>query len=140
MSDPLRSPEDARTSRRTPTPGSLLAGPTAKAEAIAGSDMAAMVSEHDWSATPLGPAEDWPHSLKSAVRLMLGSRYPMFIWWGPQLVLLYNDAYADVLGPRHSWALGRGARETWAEIWDVVGPQADTVMQRGAATWNDRVL
>ena len=140
MSDPLRSPEDARTARRTPTPGSLLAGPTAKAEAIAGSDMAAMVSEHDWSATPLGPAEDWPHSLKSAVRLMLGSRYPMFIWWGPQLVLLYNDAYAEVLGPRHPWALGRGARETWAEIWDVVGPQADTVMQRGAATWNDRVL
>ena len=140
MSDPLRLPEEARTARRTPPPGSLLAGPTAKAEAIAGSDMAAMVSEHDWSATPLGPARDWPHSLKSAVRLMLGSRYPMFIWWGPQLVAIYNDGYADVLGPRHPWALGRGARETWAELWDVIGPQTDTVMQRGAATWNDRVL
>ncbi|TFZ06350.1 response regulator [Ramlibacter henchirensis] len=139
MSDPLRLPA-ARDARRAPATGSLLAGPTAKAEAIAGSDMAAMVSEFDWAATPLGPADEWPQSLKSAVRLILGSRYPMFIWWGPQLVAIYNDAYVDVLGPRHPWALGRGARETWAELWDVLGPQGEAVMQHGASTWNDRVL
>lgn len=139
MSEPLRLPQ-ARGAVRVPSSGSLLAGPTAKAEALAGSDMAAMVSEHDWASTPLGPAEDWPLSLKSTVRLLLGSRYPMFLWWGPQLVALYNDAYVDVLGPRHPWALGRGARETWAELWDVIGPQADAVMQHGASTWNDRVL
>jgi PAS domain S-box-containing protein len=119
---------------------SLLAGPTAKAEAIAGSDMAAAISEFDWARTPLGPAEHWPQSLKSAVRLMLGSRYPMFIWWGRELTAIYNDAYIDVLGPRHPWALGRSARETWAELWDVLGPQTDAVLQRGTATWNDRVL
>ncbi|WBY02322.1 ATP-binding protein [Ramlibacter tataouinensis] len=119
---------------------SLLAGSTAKAEAIAESDMAALVSGHDWASTPLGPAEQWPQSLKSAVRLMLASRYPMFICWGPQLTSLYNDAYVAFLGPRHPWALGSSARETWADIWHVVGPQVDSAMQRGAATWNDRVL
>jgi len=119
---------------------SLLAGPTAKATAIADSDMAAAISEFDWSSSPLGPAEHWPQSLKSAVRLMLGSRYPMFIWWGHELTAIYNDAYSEILGPRHPWALGRSARETWAELWDVIGPQADAVMQHGESTWNDRVL
>ena len=118
----------------------LLAGPTAKARAIADSEMAAVIASHDWSATPLGPAEHWPQSLKSAVRLLLGSRYPMFVWWGPQLVCIYNDAYIDVLGPRHPWALGRPAREIWGDIWDVVGPQAEAVLREGAATWNDRSL
>ncbi|TFZ07883.1 ATP-binding protein [Ramlibacter humi] len=137
MNEPVRSmfAPSARAAA-----GSLLAGPTAKAEAIAGSEMAALVSEFDWASTPLGPAEGWPQSLKSAVRLMLGSRYPMFIWWGPELVGIYNDAYCEVLGPRHPWALGRSARETWAEIWDVLGPQGDSVMQHGTSTWNDRVL
>ena len=120
--------------------GSLLAGPTAKAQAIAGSDMAAAISGFDWGATALGPPDHWPQALKSTVRLMLGSRYPMFVWWGPELIALYNDAYIDVLGQRHPWALGRSARETWADIWPVVGPQADEVMQHGRATWNDRVL
>ena len=121
-------------------PASLLAGATARAEAIAGSDMAVAIAGFDWSSTPLGPTEQWPQSLKSAVRLMLGSRYPMFVWWGPELVMLYNDPYSEVLGARHPWALGRRARDVWAEIWDVVGPQIDAVMQRGTASWNERVL
>src|SRR4051812_21841023 len=87
-------------------PTALLAGATAKARAIADSDMAAAISGFDWAATPLGPTESWPQSLKSTVRLLLGSRYPGFLWWGPELVALYNDAYVDVLGPRHPWALG----------------------------------
>src|SRR6476469_6750740 len=108
---------------------SLLAGATAKARAIADSDMAAAISGFDWAATPLGPAEGWPQSLKSTVRLLLGSRYPGFVLWGPDLIALYNDAYSDVLGVRHPWALGRSFRETWGEIWPVVGPQFDIVMQ-----------
>jgi len=89
----------------------LLAGPTAKAAAIAGSDMAAAISGFNWACTSLGPTEQWPQSLKSAVRLMLGSRYPMFIWWGRDLTAFYNDAYVDVLGPRHPQPRAKRARD-----------------------------
>ena len=129
---PARIPQAAATS--------LLAGATAKARAIADSEMAAAISGFDWAATPLGPTEGWPQSLKSTVRLLLGSRYPGFLVWGEDLVALYNDAYIDVLGARHPWALGRSFRETWGEIWAVVGPQFDVVLREGASTWNDRVL
>jgi PAS domain S-box-containing protein len=102
--------------------------------------MAALVSAHDWARTPLGPIENWPQSLRVAVGICLNSRFPMFVWWGPQLINIYNDAYIPVLGKRHPRALGRPARQNWEEIWPVVGPQADAVMQRGEATWNERVL
>ena len=94
----------------------------------------------DWSKTPLGPVEGWPQSLRIAVGICLNSRFPMFVWWGPELINIYNDAYIPVLGKRHPDAFGRPARPTWGEIWPVVGPQAEAVMQRGEATWNERVL
>jgi PAS domain S-box-containing protein len=94
----------------------------------------------DWSKTPLGPVEGWPRSLRIAVGICLGSRFPMFVWWGPRLVNIYNDAYIPVLGKRHPHAFGRPAQPTWKDIWPVVGPQADAVMKRGEATWNERVL
>ena len=103
-------------------------------------EMAARVRAHDWSRTPLGPMDGWPQSLRTAVGICLNSRFPMFVWWGPQLVNIYNDAYIPVLGKRHPDALGRPAREIWGEIWPVIGPQADAVMTRGEATWNERVL
>ncbi len=138
MTEPTGLPE-ATPAHTLPAGGSLLSGATAKAEAIADSDMAALVSAHDWASTPLGPPEQWPQSLKTAVRLLLGSRYPMFVWWGPRLIAIYNDANAAYMGSRHPWALGRSARETWAEIWHVIGPQVDAVVARGESTWNDRV-
>ncbi|MGE5864987.1 MAG: hypothetical protein ACM32J_07795, partial [Rhizobacter sp.] len=91
----------------------------------------------DWSATPLGPRERWPHSLSIAVSICLNSRFPMFVWWGPELTGIYNDAYIPVLGKRHPAAFGRSAPTVWSDIWDVVGPQAEAVMLRGEATWND---
>ena len=103
-------------------------------------EMAARVRSLDWSKTPLGPAEAWPQALKVAVGICLNSRFPMFVWWGPELVNIYNDAYIPVLGKRHPHALGRPARQSWGEIWPVVGPQAEAVMTRGEATWNERVL
>ena len=102
--------------------------------------MAALVRAYDWSHTPLGPIEQWPQALRVAVGICLNSRFPMFVWWGPQLINIYNDAYVPILAKRHPHALGRPAQETWHEIWPVVGPQADAVMQRGEATWNERVL
>jgi PAS domain S-box-containing protein len=71
---------------------------------------------------------------------MLNSRYPMFVWWGPELINFYNDAYIPVLGGRHPKALGQPAARIWVEIWDVIGPQTEIVMREGRATWNESVL
>ena len=95
------------------------------------------IRDHDWSKNPLGSPEGWPASLKTAVRIMLDSRYPMFVWWGDKLINIYNDAYAPVLGDRHPEALGRPAREIWSEIWDTIGPQSELVMRERRATWNE---
>jgi PAS domain S-box-containing protein len=78
--------------------------------------------------------------LKTAVRLILGSRYPMFVWWGEDLTKFYNDAYIPVLGKRHAQALGKPASEVWAEIWDTLGPQTATVLHEGRSTWNRELL
>ena len=79
-------------------------------------EMARLMWVHDWSATPLGPVAAWPQSLKTAVRIILGSRYPMFIWWGRELINLYNDGYRPMLGQRHPTALGKSAAVIWSEI------------------------
>jgi PAS domain S-box-containing protein len=93
----------------------------------------------DWSRTPLGPLEGWPQSLKTALKIALNSRYPIWLGWGKELVNLYNDPYIPVLGKRDEWALGASAREVWKEAWDEhLGPQADAVLLRGEATWNDQ--
>lgn len=105
-----------------------------------GGEMGARIREHDWTQTPLGAVDGWQQSLKTVVRMMLNSRFPMFVWWGAELTKFYNDAYIPVLGAKHPAALGISAREVWAEIWDVLGPQAETVLREGRATWNDEVL
>jgi PAS domain S-box-containing protein len=102
--------------------------------------MAARVRAFDWASTPLGPPQQWPQSLRIAVGICLNSRFPMFVWWGPQLINIYNDGYIPMLGKRHPAALGKPAQPTWQDIWHIVGPQAEAVMQRGEATWNERVL
>jgi PAS domain S-box-containing protein len=111
------------------------------AEVFSGdSELARLARGLDWSATPLGPPAGWSASLKGAVRLLLSSRYPMFVWWGPSYIQVYNDAYAPMLGQRHPQALGRPAPEVWSDVWSVVGPQAESVLRDGQSTWNDRVL
>jgi PAS domain S-box-containing protein len=104
------------------------------------SQMSGLMRAHDWSATPLGPVSGWSQSLKTAVRIILGSRYPMFIWWGRELVNLYNDGYLPMLGRRHPTALGKPAAVIWSEIWDTIGPQTDSVLYEGRATWNEERL
>ncbi|HEY6825749.1 MAG TPA: ATP-binding protein [Gemmatimonadaceae bacterium] len=98
--------------------------------------MAALMRQVDWAATPLGPVESWPQSLKTTVSTCLSSRFPMFVWWGRELTMIYNEGYAPMLGAKHP-ALGRPASVVWAEIWDIVGPMADGVMTRAEATWSD---
>jgi PAS domain S-box-containing protein len=106
-----------------------------------GGEMGALMRGHDWSVTPLGRPANWPQSLRTAVRLLLNTNHPMFIWWGQHLVQFYNDAYRQTMGPeRHPHALGQGGRECWAEIWDIIGPQIDQVMDGGGATWHENQL
>ena len=103
--------------------------------------MGALTRAYDWSANPLGPPEGWPQSLRTAVRIMLNTNHPMFIWWGPELIQFYNDAYRQTMGPeRHPSALGQRGRECWAEIWDIIGPQIEQVMSGGGATWHEDQL
>ncbi|AWN44022.1 PAS domain-containing protein [Methylobacterium durans] len=90
-----------------------------------GGTMGALMRAHDWSATPLGRAASWPQPLKTLVALMLDSRQPMFIAWGPARVMLYNDGYVGILGQRHPAALGRTFAEVWSDIMSRVGPILD---------------
>jgi hypothetical protein len=106
-----------------------------------GGEMGALMRAHDWSLTPLGRPATWPQSLRTAVRLLLNTNHPMFIWWGPHLTQFYNDAYRQTMGPeRHPAALGQDGRECWAEIWDIIGPQIEQVMSGGGATWHENQL
>ncbi len=104
------------------------------------SEMAMLMRSHDWSLSALGAVETWSQSLKTAIRIILGSRYPMFVWWGQQMTKFYNDAYIPVLGKRHPQALGQPASQVWAEIWDTLGPQAEAVLNQGQSTWNQELL
>src|SRR4029079_8994962 len=96
---------------------------------------------YDWAESPLGAPEGWPQSLRTALRILLNTHHPMFIWWGPQLIQFYNDAYRQTMGPeRHPSALGQRGRDCWAEIWPIIGPQIEQVMSGGGATWHENQL
>jgi signal transduction histidine kinase len=100
--------------------------------------MSELISSYDWSRTPLGHVASWPDSLKAAVRILVTSRFPMWMAWGPQLTILYNDAYARVtLGKKHPSALGKPATEVWPEIWPDIGPRIERVMRTGQASWDE---
>jgi signal transduction histidine kinase len=107
---------------------------------VGGGEMGERMRSQDWSGTPLGPIPTWPQSLKTLAMTMLHSRYPMFLAWGPQRSFLYNDAYSPILGKRHPYALGQPAAHIWSDIWDVIGPQMDLVLEEGRATWNEDCL
>src|ERR1700729_2365669 len=97
--------------------------------------------EVDWAATPLGPIEAWPNALTTVVRVLLTSRFAMWMAWGADLTFLCNDAYRrDTLGQKYPWALGRPAREVWAEIWPEIGPRIETVLRTGEATWDEGLM
>lgn len=103
-----------------------------------GGEMGLLTRAFDWASTSIGTPETWPQSLRVMVRLILNTRHPMFIWWGPDLVQFYNDAYAETMGPeRHPSALGARGRECWEEIWPQIGPQIDYVMAGKGSTWDE---
>jgi PAS domain S-box-containing protein len=105
------------------------------------SEMAGRMRAFDWSTSDLGPPEGWPENLRTAVSLCLTSRFPILLWWGPGLDVLYNDAYIPFLGEtKHPRALGRPGQEVWGEIWDTIGPMLEGVRATGRATWSDDSL
>jgi signal transduction histidine kinase len=93
--------------------------------------MGERIRAHDWTSTPFEHPRSWPHSLRSALSVCLHSSFPTAIYWGSELRLLYNDAWAPIPAERHPWALGRSGAEVWADIWDVVGPQFEQVIATG---------
>ena len=94
----------------------------------------------DWSSTALGPPAEWPQSLKTIVRIMLDSRYAMWMLWGPQLTFFCNDAYLPTVGIKRDWVLGARSDKVWEEIWPEIGPRIERVLHTGQATWDEGLL
>lgn len=104
--------------------------------------MGELMRSKDWSASQLGETETWPRSLKTTLSLLLSSQFPMFLWWGADLICFYNDAYRPSLGEygKHPAILGMPAAKAWPEIWDVIKPLIDQVLNTGEATWSEDQL
>ncbi len=105
------------------------------------SELAGRMRALDWSSTELGPPETWPERLRSAVSICLLSRFPIVMWWGPKMSMLYNDAYISFLGRiKHPAMLARSFAEAWAEIWPTIGPMLEGVRKSGEASWSEDIL
>jgi signal transduction histidine kinase/CheY-like chemotaxis protein len=103
--------------------------------------MGALMRAFDWKQTALGDPAHWPQPLRTAIRLILNTRHPMYVWWGPDLLCFYNDAFSQSIGPeRHPGSLGQPGRAVWEETWDTIGPQIEHVMTGGGATWQENAL
>ena len=103
-----------------------------------GGEMGKLIRQFDWASTPLKSPESWPGSLRTLVQVMLTSQQPMFIAWGPERTMLYNDGYAPMCANKHPWALGKPFAEVWADIIDSVGPIMDAAYA-GQPTYMDDI-
>jgi PAS domain S-box-containing protein len=105
-----------------------------------GGELGRLIREFEWTATPLGVPDTWPQNLRMALRIMLTSRQPMWVGWGPELIYFYNDPYKSIIGGKHPWALARPASEVWSEIWGEIGPMLDTAMRGDQGTYVEAQL
>lgn len=107
-----------------------------------GGEMGELTRNFDWASTSLGSPEKWPLALLTAVSIVLNSKFPMFIWWGKELIQFYNDAYRPSLGKdgKHPTALGQAGADCWQEIWPVIKPLIDQVLKGGESTWSEDQL
>jgi PAS domain S-box-containing protein len=104
------------------------------------SQLARLMREQDWKTSPLGPPHTWPQALRTVVALMLQSKFPMFVAWGPELGFLYNDAYSEILQSKHPRALGSRFNEIWFEIWDDIHPLIEAALRGEASYQQDMPL
>ncbi|HKO53547.1 MAG TPA: ATP-binding protein [Polyangiaceae bacterium] len=106
-----------------------------------GGEAGELIRSLDWASSPLGAIETWPIGLRTALGIVLNSRFPMFLWWGPELIQFYNDAYRPSFGEgKHPRAMGQSGRDCWGEIWPIIWPQIDDVLTHGKASWNEDQL
>jgi signal transduction histidine kinase/DNA-binding response OmpR family regulator/PAS domain-containing protein len=142
LREQLLAADEERRAQVVPLPGRVPEHGGDAAELFAGDDETmTLLREVDWAASPLGPVDQWSAALKAAVRTVLASKVPMLIWWGPDLIQLYNDAYRPLLGNKHPAALGQPAAECWAEVWPSIGPRAASVLAgEGASYFEDDLL
>src|SRR5579859_3361259 len=112
----VKSPQARAVTR---TPPDFLAG---------GGEMGSAIRAFNWDTTPLGRPESWPRTLRTCLRIMLASRQPMWVWWGPELINFYNDAYLPIIGGKHPGALGQPAWLVWSEIWDQIQDRIHAAM------------
>lgn len=102
-----------------------------------GGEMGARMRSVNWADTTLGAPDDWSPTLRVMVRFLLANRFPLLLWWGPDYISIYNDAYQPILGTKHPWALGQPVKDCWSEIWHVLQPLIDRPFNGGPATWID---
>ncbi|WP_316821012.1 ATP-binding protein [Pedobacter gandavensis] len=102
-----------------------------------GGEMGRLIRDYDWSKTAIGSPDQWSQSLLSTISIIISSRFPMFLWWGTELIQFYNDAYRKSLGEdgKHPTALGQRGEDCWPEIWETVKPMIDQAISKGEATW-----
>ncbi|MES1214565.1 MAG: PAS domain S-box protein [Bacteroidota bacterium] len=107
-----------------------------------GGEMGELTRSKDWSISPLGSPDTWPASLRLTLSILLNSKFPMFLWWGPDLICFYNDAYRPSLGNegKHPFILGMPAEQAWTEIWHIIKPLIDQVLQGGESVWKEDQL
>ena len=107
-----------------------------------GGELGDLIRKKDWSKTILGDPECWPQSLRTTLNILLNTKFPMFLWWGPELIQFYNDAYRPSLGEngKHPTAIGQRAEDCWQEIWHIIKPLIDQVKNTGEATWSENQL
>lgn len=109
---------------------------------LGGGEMGMLTRSYDWETSQLGSPEQWPQSLQTTVAMILSSKFPMFLWWGDDMIQFYNDAYRPSLGNngKHPLALGQKAKDCWPEIWDIIYPLIEQVRKKGEATWSEDQL
>jgi PAS domain S-box-containing protein len=130
-----RSPRSPKPKIAPPPKGKVVS------RIIGSGEMAEIIREFDWSSNLLGPIESWSDTLVTTVNLVLASRHPMFLWWGPELIQFYNDGYRpSIRDDKHPSAIGQRGKDCWPEIWSIIGPQIESVMKKGQSTWNTNAL
>ncbi|WP_299754882.1 PAS domain-containing sensor histidine kinase [uncultured Pontibacter sp.] len=105
-----------------------------------GGEMGALMRSFDWESHPMGNPQQWPHSLRANIRLLLNSRFPIFIWWTKDLFLFHNDAYLPALGKKHPTALGAKAKDIWAEVWDQIGGLTEDILENSNDFYAENLL
>lgn len=110
-------------------------GMTGRSIFIEGGEVGNLMRSLDWSKTSLGDVANWPQSLRSAISILLPSKAQICLFWGTELITIYNDAYSPALASKHPWALGRPAKEVWSEVWNVLEPLVNGVIATGVAFW-----